>query len=186
MEKEQRSFGKVIQDIITSLLAALFIAVMLRVFFIGVFLVPSSSMEKKIIPGDHVFAWKFLYNKTIPVLNKPFFIGIPVKRKDIIVFKRKGEDDDYIKRVIGLPGEKILLKDYRIFINGVLLKEPYINKRNVSYINSVYEVPEGKLFVLGDNRNNSRDSRTFGFIYMSDIIGKVFFTFYPFTRMGFF
>ena len=136
--------------------------------------------------GDHVLVWKFLYNKTIPVFKKSFFTGIPVRRNDIIVFKLK-DDDDYIKRVIGLPGDKIVFKENKVFVNDVLLKETYVkNKNNVYYINAVYEVPENKLFVLGDNRNNSSDSREFGFIKTANIIGKVFFIFYPFNRMRFF
>lgn len=186
MEKKQRSFGRIIQDILSSVVLALFIAVMLRVFFIEAFFVPSSSMEITIKSGDHVLVWKFLYNKVIPVFKRSFFVGIPMKRNDIVVFKLK-EDEDYVKRIIGLPGDKILLKKNKVLVNEVILEEPYIgNENNINYFNAVYEVPENKIFVMGDNRNNSRDSREFGFINVTNIIGKVFLVYYPFSRMRFY
>jgi len=187
MENKQRSFGKIIQDVFSSILLALFIAVILRVFFVEALFVPSSSMESSIKAGDHLLIWKFLYNKTIPVFKKSFFTGIPVRRNDIIVFELEDRDDDYVKRVVGLPGDKILLKDNRVFVNGALLEDNYVkNKNNLNYVNAVYEVPENRLFVLGDNRNNSRDSREFGFISTTNIVGRVFLIYYPFNRIRFY
>ncbi len=185
MKEEQRNFGKIIQDIFSAVLTALLIAVILKVFFIGSSIIISSSMEKSLMENDHVLVWKFLYNKKIPVFNKSFLFGISIKRKDIIVFKSNDKKDDFVKRVIGLPGDKILLLENKVFVNGILLKEPYINnKNNLKYINSVYEVPKKMLFVMGDNRNKSRDSREFDCINTSSIIGKVFFIFYPFKRIN--
>ncbi len=186
MNKKQRSFGRIIQDVFSSILLALCIAVIIKVFFIEAFFVPSSSMETSIKKGDHVLVWKFLYNKKIPVFKKSFFAGIPIKRNDIIVFKLENKDEDYIKRIIGLPGDEILFKNNQVFVNGILLKETYVNNRyNISYFNAVYKVPEKRIFVMGDNRNNSRDSREFGFINIDNIIGKLFFIYYPFSRMRF-
>lgn len=186
MEEKQRSFGKIIQDIFSAIIIALSIAVILKVFFIGSSIIISSSMVKTLMSDDLILTWKFLYNKRIPVLNINFFIGIPIKRNDILIFRPEGQKEDYVKRVIGLPGDEILLKDNRVFVNGILLPEPYlINKNDIQYVNSSYKVPENKLFVMGDNRNNSRDSREFGFIDKSNVIGKVFFTYYPFNRMRF-
>ncbi len=187
MNSKQRSLGKIIQDIFSSILLALFIAVIIRIFFISAFFIPSSSMEKVLKPGDQILVWKFLYNKHIPVLNISLFFGIPVKRQNIIVFKIEGDEDDYIKRIIGLPGDKILLKNNQVYVNGILLKEPYINtEHSIHYLNSVFEVPVNKVFVLGDNRSNSRDSREFGFVSIEKIVGKIFFIFYPFNRIRFF
>ncbi len=187
MNKKQRSFGRIIQDVFSSILLALCIAVIIKVFFIEAFFVPSSSMETSIKKGDHVLVWKFLYNKKIPVFKKSFFVGIPIKRNDIIVFKLEKKGEDYIKRIIGLPGDKVLFKNNQLFVNGVLLKGPYIkNRNNVSYINTVYKVPGERIFVMGDNRNNSRDSREFGFINIDNIIGKLFLIYYPFSRMRFY
>ncbi len=184
MKEEQRNFRKIIQDIFSAILTALLIAVILKVFFIGSSIIISSSMEKSLMENDHVLIWKFLYNKKIPVFNKSFLFGIPIKRKDIIVFKLNDKEYDFVKRVIGLPGDKILLLGNKVFVNGIPLKEPYIkNKNNLRYIKLVCEVPEKMLFVMGDNRNNSKDSREFSYINTSNIIGKVFCVFYPFKRI---
>jgi signal peptidase I len=186
MEKE-RSFGRILQDIFTSILIALFIAVMLKVFFIGSAIIISPSMEKTLMVNDHVLVWKFLYNRKIPVINKSFFIGFPVKRNHIIVFKREGHEDDYVKRVIGLPGDKIEFKGSRVFLNNKLLDEPYVNNKSiVRYRSYSIKIPENQVFVMGDNRNDSKDSRDFGCISIDNIVGKVFFIFYPFKRMKFF
>jgi len=181
-----KTIGKTLYEIFNVILIALFIAVILRVFFIESALIVSSSMENTLKIGDQVLVWKFLYNKKIPLIKYKFFIGIPIHRKDIIIFKYQ-DGDNYVKRVIGLPGDKILLKNNKVFVNGKLLNEPYVkSNKNVRYINSVYEVPNGKLFVMGDNRNNSSDSREFGFVDMNDVIGKVILVYYPFNRIRFY
>ncbi|MBU1077291.1 MAG: signal peptidase I [Spirochaetes bacterium] len=187
MDSKQRTLGKIIQDIMSSVLLALCIAVILRVFFIEAFFIPSSSMEDSFKPGDQILTWKFLYNRHIPFVKIRFPIGDSIDRGDVIVFKLKDRDDWYIKRVIGLPGDIVHLKGDQLMINGKLLRELYVkNKDNIFYLNSIYEVPENKVFVLGDNRNNSGDSREFGYVPTESIIGKVFFIYYPFTRVKFF
>jgi len=187
MKNRQRSLGRIIQDIFSSILIALAIAVILKVFFIGSSIIISSSMEPTLIPNDHVLVWKFLYNKRVPVFKKPFKVGLPLKRGDIIIFKLNGSNEDYVKRVIGLPGDTVSLADNRVFINNKLLDEPYIvSIRGIRYYSTSYEVPKNCLFVMGDTRNNSRDSREFGFVDMDKIIGKVFFNFFPFSRIRFY
>ncbi len=187
MDSKERSLGKILQDIFNSILIALCIAVILKVFFIESFFIPSSSMENSFKPGDQILVWKFLYNKKIPIIKKRFSFGISIKRKDLIIFSVNDKEGDYIKRVVGLPGDNVLLKNNQVFINNIVLYEPYLKEKdNIKYLNTVFEVPWNKVFVLGDNRNNSSDSRDFGFVDINKIIGKVFSIFYPFNRMRFF
>ncbi|QTD43350.1 signal peptidase I [Sporosarcina sp. Te-1] len=110
---------------------------------------------------------------------------------DLIVFHAPGSKEDYIKRVIGLPGDTVVMKDDQLFINGKAYDEPYIeeNKEKIFKDQKLTEdfevtVPEGQLFVLGDNRRNSTDSRMIGCIEESAVVGKVEFRFFPFNSIG--
>lgn len=110
---------------------------------------------------------------------------------DLVVFHAPGSKEDYIKRVIGLPGDTVVMKDDNLFINGKEYEEDYIqaNKEQLFKDQKLTEdfevtVPEGQLFVLGDNRKNSTDSRIIGCIDLDSIVGKVGFRFYPLNSIG--
>lgn len=120
-----------------------------------------------------------------------------IQRLDIVVFDAPDADDLYIKRVIGLPGDSVEVKDDVLYINGNAVDEPYLeeNKKEVPSANLTgnftleeltqeSQVPEGMLFVMGDNRLDSKDSRIFGFIDEDALIGEVFFRYFPFNRIG--
>ncbi len=135
-------------------------------------------MEPTLLIGDHIFVNKFIYGIKIPLWRKTL---IPIKnpsRGDIIVFIfPKDKSKDFIKRLIGLPGEKIEIKGKEIFIDGQRFDDPYgdYSVRNnsgklCSFCSTT--VPEGHYFVMGDNRNNSEDSRYWGFVPADNIKGK--------------
>lgn len=121
-----------------------------------------------------------------------------IQRSDVIVFHAPDVDGkDYIKRVIGLPGDSIDMKDDVLYINGKAVEEPYLNaNKEDNPINKLTEdfslqektgesqVPKNMLFVMGDNRLNSKDSRIFGFISYDSIVGEVKFRFYPLQEIG--
>ena len=130
--------------------------------------VPTGSMKNTINIKDRVIGWRLISK---------------VERGDIVIFpalKYAEEDALYVKRVIGLPGETVEIKDGKVYINGELLKEDYLPEEMV-YSKGEYHVPEGCYFVMGDNRNNSRDARYWENKYIAedDILAKVVFKYSP-------
>jgi signal peptidase I len=121
--------------------------------------------------GSYILADRLVYQQSEP------------QRDDIIIFRFPLDPrEDLIKRVIGLPGESIAVKDGTVTINGTPLEEPYITAPPL--YNGTWVVPEGQLFVLGDNRNDSRDSHQWGFLPRENIIAKAVWIYYPLDHFG--
>lgn len=135
-------------------------------YFVQISRVIGSSMEPTYHNGNIILVDKVFYKRGKPSYN------------DIVVVKyhvSEGEDQ-IIKRIVGLPGDHIEMKDNQLYRNGKLLKEDYINEPMVNNDDFSYDIPEGKVFIMGDNRNNSVDSRIIGYIDFDDeIVGRVFF-----------
>lgn len=136
-------------------------------------------MEPNFHDGEYLLTDKISYR-----------FGEP-KRGDVIIFHAPGENgDDFIKRIIGLPGEKVSLANGKVLINGKEINEPYIPSsfgtfgNNFLKENEVVTVPSNQYFVLGDNRGHSADSRAFGFVEKSKIIGRAWFLYWPITKLG--
>lgn len=158
-------------DWIKSLVIAVVLALLIREFVIEPTLVQGSSMEQTLSTGDRV-----LVNKIVLKVR-------PIERGDIVVMHFNPSDEDYIKRVIGLPGEQIQLIDGHFYINGEHLDEAYINGDYTHHLNQFeWALAEGEYFLVGDNRlpHMSRDSRDFGPVHIEDIKGVANFRFYPF------
>ena len=145
-----------------------------RPFVLEAFRIPSESMVPTLEVGDRVFVNKFIYRFTEP------------ERGDIVVFESvNGGEEDLIKRVVALPGDEIQVRSGTLLVNGEEQEEPYLNKElpfNGSY--EPTKVPEGEVFVMGDNRANSADSRVFGPLPVENIEGEAFMRFWPPTRIG--
>ena len=143
-----------------------------RPFVVEAFWIPSKSMVPTLEVGDRVFVNKFIYRFH------------PPERHDIIVFKSvegstEGGQEDLIKRVVGLPGDEISVQDGELIVNGERQEEPYVNKQSPD--RSTFGpavVPEGKVFVMGDNRADSRDSRFIGPVPLENIEGEAFMIFW--------
>ncbi len=151
---------------------ALVIALVIKTFLLQAFYIPSSSMVSTLNVGDRV------------LVNKLSYKVHDVHRGDIIVFERpEGEADsqitDLIKRVIGLPGDTVEGQNGRVVINGEPLDEPYLDEGVTTGDFPPTDVPEGHLFMMGDNRGDSRDSRYFGTIDEDTIVGRAFFRVWP-------
>ena len=212
---------------IFSILVAIFVALLIRSFIFEPFNIPSGSMKPNLLVGDFIFVskWSYGYSKhslplSIPVIPNKIFSKIP-ERGDIVVFKTpENNRTDYIKRVIGLPGDKIEIKNGIIFINGseilrkklndfidtdnktsnkrVRMYNEYFFNKEINILDitdngiadntQLFNVPENHFFVMGDNRDNSQDSRfitTVGFIPYENLVGKAQFIFFSLENARF-
>lgn len=161
-----------IREIIESVAIAVVLALVIRVFLFQFFVIPSGSMEPTLTEGDMIAANKIIYR-----LSEP-------KRGDIIVFKYPlNPDRDFVKRLIGLPGEKVQIKNSTLHINGKIIAEPYLPKGLKFQDFGPVTVPKDKYFMMGDNRNNSLDSRVWGEMPKENIIGKASIIYWPVKRI---
>jgi signal peptidase I len=179
--------GKV-REYVEAFAVALLIALVVRTLVIQAFKIPSSSMEDTLLIGDHIFVNKFLYGYHVPFTKGRILrFGSP-EQGDIIVFVfPEDPSKDFIKRVIGVPGDTIEIRQKRVFLNGRLLEEKYVRYADAEMTDGFIrsrdnlppvKVPPGKLFVMGDNRDRSYDSRFWGFVDLDAVIGKAMFIYF--------
>jgi signal peptidase I len=171
---------KFIKEYLEPIVIAVLIALFIRAFVVQAFKIPSGSMEPTLLVGDHIFVNKFIYGVKIPFMEKKVFQFKKPKRGDIIVFiYPKDRSKDFIKRVIGTEGEKVEIHRNKIYINDKLINDPWghFDEKKDSIIMEKYGpeiVPQNSLFVLGDNRDNSQDSRFWGFVNINAVKGNAF------------
>ena len=183
------SFKKsTIREYFESIVIAVILALFVRTFVVQAFKIPTGSMENNLLIGDHLLVNKFAFGPTASSLERALLPVKTVKRRDVIVFKFPEDPErDFIKRVIGLPGETVELKEKKIYIDGKPLDEPYVHflepPRSGAEFGEVTSadlrerygpvtVPPNQYFVMGDNRDNSQDSRYWGFLPREYIKGK--------------
>ena len=181
-----------------ALLIAIVFVNFARVFVFQAFKIPSGSMEDNLKVGDHIVVNKFVYGPTGDGLLSKLVPLRDVRRGDIVVF-RSPEDPriDFVKRVVGLPGETIAVRGKKVLIDGKVLDEPYvlfIDKRTFpegQYLPEPYrsrdyfgpfKIPPGHYFAMGDNRDNSRDSRFWGTVPRGYIKGRAFMVYWSFDH----
>ena len=180
-----------VREMFESICVAVILAFFVRTFVVQAFKIPSGSMEPNLLIGDHLLVNKFV---AAPTLTKTEDTLLPIEaihRGDVIVFKHpKMPERDLIKRTIGLPGETIELRERRVYINGKPIDEPYAHflfkdtaevapadvRRNFGPVT----VPAGQYFMMGDNRDNSEDSRYWGFLPREYMKGKALFLYVSF------
>jgi signal peptidase I len=168
-----------VREYAETLIIALLIALFVRAFVVQAFKIPSSSMEPTLLVGDHILVNKFIYGIRIPLIGKKVFRFSKPKRGDVIVFIfPRDRSKDFIKRAIGLPGDKVEIRDRKIYINDRMIEDPWgVYSSWGPTAPDTYGptvVPPDSLFALGDNRNNSQDSRYWGFVPLDDVLGKAF------------
>ena len=187
-EKKKSGLRENIEAILIAVLLALFI----RTFVVQAFKIPSGSMQETLQIGDHILVNKFIYGIKLPFIQKTL---IPIKeprREDIIVFKYPENPKlDFIKRVIGVAGDRVEIRNKKLYVNGEHLDRPYAVFMDGYTIPSVYNkrdnfgpvtVPDNALFVMGDNRDNSKDSRFWGFVNVSAVKGKAFMIYWSWNK----
>lgn len=161
-----------LRELLQSLLVALFLVVIIKTFIVQLFWIPSRSMEPILLINDRIIVTKFSYWYEEP------------QRGDIIVFRfPKDTSKHLVKRVIGMGGEIISIRNNQVYINGKLLDEPYINNEKYQDFGPVV-VPDGHYFVLGDNRDSSEDSRSWGYVPARLVVGKAQYRYWPLSRVG--
>jgi signal peptidase I len=172
----------VVREYAEAIAIAILLALFIRTFVVQAFKIPSGSMLPTLLIGDHLLVNKFIYGIRVPFSGKVLVPLKDPKSGDIIVFKfPKDRSIDYIKRVVGVPGDKIEVKNKKVYRNDKLAEDPFAHFTSTTILPGSVSpkdnfgpitVPEGKYFVMGDNRDNSSDSRFWGFVETNDVLGK--------------
>jgi signal peptidase I len=191
LEKKKKStFREYAEAIIVALVLALFI----RTFVVQAFKIPSGSMEPTLEIGDHILVNKFIYGVRIPFTSIQLFPWEKPQRGDVIVFIYPLDPSkDFIKRVVAVEGDTLKMVNKKIYINGVEVPDPHaVYMEESTFPGEVpkrdnfgpVRVPQGALFVLGDNRDRSLDSRFWGFVPLEDVRGKAFIIYWSWDSQG--
>lgn len=184
----------IIRDYAEAIIIALLLALVIRTFVVQAFKIPSGSMKSTLLVGDHILVNKFVYGIKLPYWNIELLPISQPKRQDIVVFRYPVDPSkDFIKRVVGLPGDTIRIQDKKVFVNEQPLSEPYVvhsDSRVLPLSTSPRDnmipvkVPANSLFVMGDNRDESYDSRFWKFVDMSELRGKAFIIYWSWNNDG--
>jgi signal peptidase I len=197
-EKPERK-KSIIREYAESIIIAVLLALLIRAFVIQAFKIPSGSMKPTLQVGDHILVNKFIYGIKLRI---PFtalnYTLIPIsspKRNDVVVFIfPKETNKDFIKRVIGLPGDTVQIKDKKVYINNQPLEDPhgtFTDQRIIPEMEQPRDntgplvVPPHMIFVMGDNRDESYDSRFWGFVDQKQVLGQAFIIYWSWDRTEF-
>jgi signal peptidase I len=182
-----------IREYAEAIIIALVLALFIRTFFVQAFKIPSGSMKPTLQIGDHILVNKFIYGFRIPYTRIRILPFTRPKRGDVIVFVYPEDPSkDFIKRVIAVEGEVVEIRNKKVYVNGKPLNHDWGFFTDPRILPSVYDprdnfgpvkVPKDHLFVLGDNRDNSRDSRYWGFVHIGEVKGKAFLIYYSWDRV---
>lgn len=181
----------IFREYFESLVIAVILALFVRTWVFQAFKIPSGSMEPNLLIGDHLIVNKMEFAPTASGIERALLPHREIRRGDIIVFKAPEEPDrDLIKRVIGLPGDRLELHRKQVFINGKPIDQPFVqfleppSTDGAPRSNDLREeygpvtVPERQYFMMGDNRDNSQDSRYWGFLPVSYVKGRALFIYF--------
>jgi signal peptidase I len=190
----QRDYKKsTAREYFESICVAVILALFVRTFIVQAFKIPTGSMENNLLIGDHLLVNKFVFAPTLSGIEDALLPIDPIERGDIIVFKYPEDPErDFIKRVIALPGETIEVRNKQVFVDNRPLDEPYVHYLippaengeghdfDVRVQYGPVTVPDGHYFMMGDNRDNSQDSRYWGFLPREYVKGKALFVYFSF------
>jgi signal peptidase I len=180
----------VVREYLESLLVAVILALFVRTFVFQAFKIPTGSMEQNLLVGDHLIVNKMAFAPTLGAVERAVLPGGSIRRGDVVVFKFPRQPDrDFIKRVIGLPGDRLEMRRKQILINGQPIVEPYAHfleppasgtaaPDDLRWSYGPVTVPDRQYFMMGDNRDNSEDSRYWGFMPESYVKGQAVFIYF--------
>jgi signal peptidase I len=186
-----------IREYFDSIVIALILALFVRTWVVQAFKIPTGSMENNLLIGDHLLVNKFVFGATLSGVDRALLPVRDIGRGDIVVFKFPAEPQrDFIKRVIGLPGDTLELRNKKVYINGQAMDEPYVHfltaaaeggevtSMDVRERYGPVTVPADQYFVMGDNRDNSQDSRYWGYLPRSYVKGKALMIYWSYESDG--
>ena len=190
VQKKKSTFREYAEAIIVALALALFI----RTFVVQAFKIPSGSMEPTLQIGDHILVNKFIYGVKIPLTTIQLFPLEKPQRGDVLVFIYPLDPSkDFIKRVVAVEGDTVKMVSKKLYINGIEVPDPHaVYTEESAFSGEVQKrdnfgpvtVPKEALFVLGDNRDRSLDSRFWGFVPLEDVRGKAFIIYWSWDSQG--
>jgi len=184
LSKESASRKSLVREYVEAILIALVLAIFIRTFVVQAFKIPSGSMKDTLLIGDHILVNKFIYG-----IKNPFSGGVLVpisepERNDVIVFEYPVDPSkDFIKRVVGIEGDSVEIRNKQLLVNGEVVASPHAIHRDPNILPKGAQprdnfgpivVPQDSLFVMGDNRDESYDSRFWGFVDLKAVKGKAF------------
>lgn len=177
--RDNKKIIATIKEYAESFFVALIIALFIRTFIVQAYKIPTGSMRPTLLEGDRIFVWKL-----------PFWFGYDPQHGDVVVFKFPVDPRfDYIKRLIAMSNEQVEIRDGKVFVNNREIKDNrilnrfYYNRGDFGAAGQQITVPGRSLYVLGDNSANSRDSRYWGFVPRSNLVGRAIVVYWPLSRM---
>jgi signal peptidase I len=180
-----------LRENVEALLIAVLLALFIRAFVVQAFKIPSGSMKNTLLIGDYILVNKFIYGVKLPFTDLTIIPVKEPKRGDIIVFKYPEDPSkDFIKRVVGVEGDTIDIRNKQVFVNGKLQDDSFAIHTDKLFqpgrdtVGPIV-VPKGKLFMMGDNRDQSNDSRFWGFVDLHAVRGKAFMIYWSWDRENF-
>lgn len=184
-----------LRENVEALVIAVILALFIRAFIVQAFKIPSGSMKNTLLVGDYILVNKFIYGVKVPFTDMTIIPVKEPKRGDIIVFKFPLDPSkDFIKRVVGVGGDTVEVRDKKVYVNGepqnddfTIHTKPYVLPALVQPRDNFgpVTVPKGKLFMMGDNRDESNDSRYWGFVDLSAVKGKAIIIYWSWDKMDF-
>jgi signal peptidase I len=184
-----------LRENIEAIVVAIILALFIRTFIVQAFKIPSGSMKETLQIGDHILVNKFIYGVKLPYLQTTLIPITNPKRGDIVVFEfPEDKEKDFIKRVVGVAGDVIEVRNKQVFVNGVLQQGSYIVNSDPHVFPGNLQprdnfgpvtVPEHSLFVMGDNRDHSYDSRYWGFVDLKAVKGEAFIIYWSWDKDNF-
>ena len=195
LKNAQKKDKSVVREYVEAILIALVLALFIRSFIVQAFKIPSGSMEPTLLIGDHLLVNKFLYGVKNPLTGSTWISYKDPQRSDIIVFKYPvNQKQDFIKRVVGIEGDTIKIVNKQLYVNGqpyvvegAVHLDPNIIPGQINPRDNMREitVPKNSLFVMGDNRDNSHDSRFWKFVKLKNVKGKAFILYWSWNKEKF-
>lgn len=204
LEKKIRpALAKLVKEIkewVHTGISAVILAFLIMYFIVQAFKIPSGSMKNSLLIGDHLFVNKFIYGISLPFSDKKFLRISKIQRGAVVVFvappqalppeeRQAGKHKDFIKRCVGIPGDKIYVKDKKLYVNDRLQEEAYVIHNDSFILNNNRDnfgpivVPFQHYFMMGDNRDESFDSRYWGALEEKYVRGKAWFIYWPLSRI---